>query len=139
MAAGVHDVVPHVGDRDEEVRDLLAGWRFGATDDPRVRCVAAGAACRDQHLGLGFDEVGHGEGVPGAAAPPVGRGAHDREAERDSRERVCHDNSIVVEDKVAGRGQAPQPVTDIVGVGVERAGELVGGIRCGCIGTASAT
>ena len=70
MAAGVNDVVPHVGDRHEEVGDLRAGRRLVATDDPCMWRVAGRAACGNQHVRLAVDEVGDGEGVPRAAASP---------------------------------------------------------------------
>ena len=81
-------------------------WRVAA-DDPRVRRGTRGALSRHEDLGLAVDEMRHRERVPRASSPPERLTAHDREAERDRRERVRHHDAIArVEHDVASRGEA---------------------------------
>ena len=57
MRTGVHNVVPHVGDRHQEVSYLRAARRLVATDDPSMWGVAGWAAGGDEHVGFAVDEM----------------------------------------------------------------------------------
>ena len=135
VPARVDHVVPHPLGRREEVRDLVpGGWRR-APDVPGVRCAACEAPRRDQQVGLLREQVRHGEGIPGATAPPEGRRPHDREAQRDRGERVRHDDAAVrVEHQVLGGGQSAQAVVDLSGRAVELVGQFIRGRRTTLVG-----
>jgi hypothetical protein len=96
VPARVHHVVPYPRGGHQEVGDLVPVRRPVTPHVPRVRPPARRAPGRDQYLALAGQQVGEREGVPGAATPPQGPGAHHREAERHGRERVRHHDLAVV-------------------------------------------
>ena len=105
--------------------DLLASRRRIAPDDPRERTTAARAGRRHEHLGFVRKQMGKGKRVPRAAAPPECLAAHDREAERDRRERVRHDHLFVgAQDDVACRRECVQAVANLGPAEIESGREL---------------
>lgn len=126
VVAGVYDVVPHVRDRNEKVRNFVTRRRRLASHDPRQRAVAAGAAGCHEQVGLVGQQVRKRERVPRAASPPERVPAHDREAEGDRAERMRHDDAAeVVEDDVAGGSELAQADDDVVRFGVDESRQLV--------------
>jgi hypothetical protein len=116
VLARVHDIVPDVGHGGGEVHDLLAWWRLASGDVPGVGFSAVWALGGDQGVGFIGDEVGDGEGVPGASASPDRGGAHHREAEVPGSEGMGQNNAAaVVENKIASGMQRAQPVRDLLG------------------------
>jgi hypothetical protein len=95
VRAGVHHVVPHPRDRGEEVRHLVTRRRRVPAHRPGVCGRAVRAAGGDEHVRLTEQQVRQGEGVPCAPAPPQRLRAHDREAQRDRREGVCHQDFVI--------------------------------------------
>lgn len=130
MTTCVDHVVPHLRDWREEVRQLIPRRWSEPIDVPRVGRCARWAPSRDEQFRLPGEQVGHGEGVPGASSPPQRRGAHDGEAQGDGREGVCHHYPAgVVQNKVPCGRQVSQCLINLGGTDTELRGQL-GGAGC---------
>src|SRR5215470_14540363 len=92
VRAGIDHVVPCLVHGDKEVSDFGTLRWAGARDRPCQRATAGRAGGGDQDAWLIGHQVGDGEAVPGAPAPPQGLLAHYGEPEVHGREGMGHDD-----------------------------------------------